>query len=276
MPQKRGSEERNRNQKSLRQIIKLPQSINVPFDLMVEILSRLPVKTLASYSIYGYVRGLIYYFTNSNLYAIYNPTTRQNVLLPLSKENKALDDELSSLDPAGKCGLSIKYWRKIEIQVDIPPPRSNGRFDVRFERFDHIQMPIDVAMNQLEELSLVNYQGKLGCTFYSKDRAEVWVMKDHGSEKHEWSKVTIDMSLPDILLVAGVTLDGEIVIMPKTLDSAQTLKTRLEELMSRFNKRQVRPLYFLKKKSVITLQLMYSAAAAVFSCNKSFLCPKNY
>ncbi|KAF2580642.1 hypothetical protein F2Q68_00004117 [Brassica cretica] len=23
-------------------------------------------------------------------------------------------------------GLSIKYWRKIEIQVDIPPPRSNG------------------------------------------------------------------------------------------------------------------------------------------------------
>ncbi|CAN6814317.1 unnamed protein product [Brassica oleracea] len=86
-------------------------------------------------------------------------------------------------------------------------------------------MPIDVAMNQLEELSLVNYQGKLGCTFYSKDRAEVWVMKDHGSEKHEWSKVTIDMSLPDMLktLVAGVTLDGEIVIMPKTLDSAQTL-----------------------------------------------------
>lgn len=59
-----------------------------------------------SYSIYGYVRGLICYFTNSNLYAIYNPTTRQNVLLPLvgySKENKALDDEFSSLDPAGKC-----------------------------------------------------------------------------------------------------------------------------------------------------------------------------
>ncbi|KAF3509939.1 hypothetical protein F2Q69_00005084 [Brassica cretica] len=77
------------------------------------------------------------------------------------------------------------------------------RFDVRFERFDHIQMPIDVAMNQLEELSLVNYQGKLGCTFYSKDRAEVWVMKDHGSEKHEWSKVTIDMSLPDMLKTLG-------------------------------------------------------------------------
>ncbi|CAN6822121.1 unnamed protein product [Brassica oleracea] len=64
-------------------------------------------------------------------------------------------------------------------------------------------MPIDVAMNQLEELSLVNYQGKLGCTFYSKDRAEVWVMKDHGSEKHEWSKVTIDMSLPDMLKTLG-------------------------------------------------------------------------
>ena len=66
-------------------------------------------------------------------------------------------------------------------------------------------------------------------------------MKDHGGEKHEWSKVTIDMSLPDMLktLVAGVTLDGEIVIMPKTLDSAKRCythtfttprKTKLEEL----------------------------------------------
>ncbi|CAG7871438.1 unnamed protein product [Brassica rapa] len=140
-------------------------------------------------------------------------------------------------------------------------------------------------------------------------------MKDHGGEKHEWSKVTIDMSLPDMLktLVAGVTLDGEIVIMPKTLDSAQTLlyayfynpkenKTRRVEfettalkgeergvcilsepdhmenamslLGSQFNKKPVRPLYVLKKKSVTTLRLMYSAAADVFSCNKSFLSPK--
>ena len=166
-------------------------------------------------------------------------------------------------------------------------------------------MPIDVAMNQLEELSLVNYQGKLGCTFYSKDRAEVWVMKDHGSEKHEWSKVTIDMSLPDMLktLVAGVTLDGEIVIMPKTLDSAQTLlyayfynpkenKTRRVEfetnlkgelevcifsepdhmenatslLGSQSNRKKTKKKKKKKKKK--------SATTTVFSYNKIFLCPK--
>ncbi|XP_013624443.1 PREDICTED: putative F-box protein At1g32420 [Brassica oleracea var. oleracea] len=317
---KRGKE----NQKSLRQGHqggeKLPQSINVPYDLAVEILSRLQVKTLArlrcvsklwsssiiteaiktraltqprqlvvcyhrslqssyisSYTYplnanttfvaadrgglamsppcrtlyqrrstfdYAYVRGLICYYSDSKQFAIYNPTTSQNVLLPPTvgyhKENKSFDG-FSRYDPVAKSyvveskyyhgffgydpvkdqykvlrfiegaticdyscmvitfrGPNKQEWRKIEIQEDISPPRGNGvcingiiyylggtltssvlvlgRFDVRFERFDHIQMPIDVAMNQLEELSLVNYQGKLGCTFYSKDRAEVWVM----------------------------------------------------------------------------------------------------
>uniref|UniRef100_M4D0Y4 F-box domain-containing protein n=1 Tax=Brassica campestris TaxID=3711 RepID=M4D0Y4_BRACM len=444
---KRGKE----NQKSLRKGHqggeKLPQSINVPYDLAVEILSRLPVKTLArlrcvsklwsssiiteaiktraltqprqlvvcyhrsiqssyisSYTYplnanttfvaadrgglamsppcrtlyqrrstfdYAYVRGLIFYYSDSKQFAIYNPTTSQNVLLPRTvgyhKENKSFDG-FSRYDPVANVAESKYYhgffgydpvkdqykvlrfikgaticdyscmvitfrgpnkqeWRKIEIQEDIAPPRGNGvcingiiyylggtltssvlvlgRFDVRFERFDHIQMPIDVEMNQLEELSLVNYQGKLGCTFYSKDRAEVWVMKDHGGEKHEWSKVTIDMSLPDMLktLVAGVTLDGEIVIMPKTLDSAQTLlyayfynpkenKTRRVEfetnlkgelevcifsepdhmenatslLGSQFNRKKTK-----KKKRKKTKK---SATTTVFSYNKIFLCPK--
>ncbi|CAF2087584.1 unnamed protein product [Brassica napus] len=445
---KRGKE----NQKSLRKGHqggeKLPQSINVPYDLAVEILSRLPVKTLArlrcvsklwsssiiteaiktraltqppqlvvcyhrsiqssyisSYTYplnanttfvaadrgglamsppcrtlyqrrstfdYAYVRGLIFYYSDSKQFAIYNPTTSQNVLLPRTvgyhKENKSFDG-FSRYDPVANVAESKYYhgffgydpvkdqykvlrfikgaticdyscmvitfrgpnkqeWRKIEIQEDISPPRGNGvcingiiyyiggtltssvlvlgRFDVRFERFDHIQMPIDVEMNQLEELSLVNYQGKLGCTFYSKDRAEVWVMKDHGSEKHEWSKVTIDMSLPDMLktLVAGVTLDGDIVIMPKTLDSAQTLlyayfynpkenKTRRVEfetnlkgelevcifsepdhmenapslLGSQFNRKKTKKKKKKKKKKK-------SATTTVFSYNKIILCPK--
>ncbi|KAG2326975.1 hypothetical protein Bca52824_009703 [Brassica carinata] len=244
--------------------------------------------------IYGYVRGLICYFSNSKKFAIYNPTTRQHVLLPptIVAKHKAFDG-FSWYDPVEKHYIvDIKYyhgffgydpvkdqykvlrfiegpricdyscmvitfrggtskheWRNIKIQDDISPPRSNGvcingiiyyiggtfpttsglvlgRFDVRFERFDHIKIPIDVEMNQLEELSLVNYQGKLGCTLYNKDRAEVWIMKDHhSSEKHEWSKVTIAMSPPYLLKtrIAGVTLNGEIVIMPKTLDSAQML-----------------------------------------------------
>ncbi|CAH8346223.1 unnamed protein product [Eruca vesicaria subsp. sativa] len=422
MPRKRSSKKRKTNKKSLR------QAIHVPFDLTVEILSRLPVKTLARFrcvsklwsssiitesiktryltqprqlvifynssymSSYtyplntntrfvaadrgsctllqfcnyfnGYVRGLICYNSNSKQFAIYNPTTRQNVLLPpifgYHKENKDFDGfswydsvkneyvveskylhgffgydpvknqykVLQFVEGARICdyfckvitfqgGPNKQEWRKIEIQEDISPPRSNGvcidgiiyyiggnlptsglvlgRFDVRFERFDHIQMPINVDMNQLEKLSLVNYQGKLGCTFYSKDRAEVWIMKEH-----EWSKVTIAMSLPDMskTRIAGVTLKGEIVIMPKTLDSAQMLyayfydpkenKTRrvefetnlkgelglcilsepdhMENTMSlcgsQFNKKRKKK----KKKK--------SATTTVFSSNKIFVWPK--
>ncbi|CAH8346441.1 unnamed protein product [Eruca vesicaria subsp. sativa] len=440
--QKKGGKEK---QKSLRQDHqggeKSSKAIHdVPFDLTVEILSRLPVKTLARFRCvsklwsssiitesiktryltqprqlvifynsscmssctyplntntrfvvadigsrctllqyrynrsYGYVRGLICYYSNSKQFAIYNPTTRQNVLLPrivvYHKENKAFDG-FSRYDPVEKAyiveskyyngffgydpvknqykvlrfiegariceysctvltfrgGPNKQEWRKIKIQADISPPRSNGvcingiiyylggtlisgvlvlgRFDVRFETFDHIQMPIAVEMNQLEELGLVNYQGKLGCTFYSKDRAEVWIMKDHhSSEKNEWSKVTIAMSLPDTLntRIAGVTLKGEIVIMPKTLDSAQTLlyayfydpkenKTRrvefetnlkgeqglcilsepdhMENTMSlfgsQFNKKKKKRKRNKKKKSATT---------TVFSSNKIFMCPK--
>ncbi|KAG2308404.1 hypothetical protein Bca52824_028152 [Brassica carinata] len=165
-------------------------------------------------------------------------------------------------------------------------------------------MPIDVEMNQLEELSLVNYQGKLGCTFYSKDRAEVWIMKDHLSKKPEWSKVTLAMSPPDMLKtrIAGVTLKGEIVIMPKTLGPSQTLlyadfydpkenNTRrvefettlkgelevcilsepdhMENTMSlfgsQFNKKPATPPSLLKKKSGTT---------TLFSDKKPFPCPK--
>ncbi|KAL0721283.1 hypothetical protein Bca4012_035882 [Brassica carinata] len=430
---KRGKEK----QKSLRQDHqvgeKSSEAIHVPFDLTVEILSRLPVKTLArfrcvsklwsssifaetiktrsltqprqlvifyqpllqsskmsSYTyplstntrfvaadrgtctplpcrnnlIYGYVRGLICYFSNSKKFAIYNPTTRQHVLLPptIVAKHKAFDG-FSWYDPVEKHYIvDIKYyhgffgydpvkdqykvlrfiegpricdyscmvitfrggtskheWRNIKIQDDISPPRSNGvcingiiyyiggtfpttsglvlgRFDVRFERFDHIKIPIDVEMNQLEELSLVNYQGKLGCTLYNKDRAEVWIMKDHhSSEKHEWSKVTIAMSPPYLLKtrIAGVTLNGEIVIMPKTLDSAQMLyayfydprksKTRRVEFETNLKGEQgvcifSEPDHMENAMSLLGSQFNKKkkkpATTAVFSFNKILLCPK--
>lgn len=185
---KRGKE----NQKSLRKGHqggeKLPQSINVPYDLAVEILSRLQVKTLArlrcvsklwsssiiteaiktraltqprqlvvcyhrsiqssyisSYTYplnanttfvaadrgglamsppcrtlyqrrstfdYAYVRGLIFYYSDSKQFAIYNPTTSQNVLLPRTvgyhKENKSFDG-FSRYDPVANVAES-KYY----------------------------------------------------------------------------------------------------------------------------------------------------------------------
>lgn len=178
MTKKRGK----KKQKSLRQEHqggeKSSKAIHdLPFDLMVEILSRLPVKTLSrfrcvsklwsssivtesiktrylthpsqlvifsqpllessnmssytyplstntrfvaadrvtctllpcrNYLVYGYVRGLICYRSNSKKFAIYNPTTRQNVLLP---PIRGYHDGFSWYDPVKKkYMIDSKYY----------------------------------------------------------------------------------------------------------------------------------------------------------------------
>ncbi|KAL0862916.1 hypothetical protein Bca101_042034 [Brassica carinata] len=110
-------------------------------------------------------------------------------------------------------------------------------FDFRleiFERLYRIQMPIPLQMNQLKELTLVNYKGKLGCICHTDDSAEMWIMEDHHNKKQEWCKIIPCM--PDTLIeilgfgsyghcFAGVTPYGEIVIMPKRLESKERLYT---------------------------------------------------
>ncbi|KAL0740988.1 hypothetical protein Bca4012_082501 [Brassica carinata] len=340
MTKKRGKEKQKSLQRD-RGGEKSLEAIHVPFDLALEILWRLPVKTLARFRCVSklWSSSIItesiktrydsvkkeYLVLSKYLHGFfgYDPVKNQYKVLWFVEGARLCDYPCQVITFRGP---NKQKWREIEIQDDISPPRSNGvcingiicylggtltgsvlvlgRFDVRFERFDHIQMPIDVEMNQLEELSLVNYQGKLGCTFYSKDRAEVWIMKDHLSKKPEWSKVTLAMSPPDMLKtrIAGVTLKGEIVIMPKTLGPSQTLlyadfydpkenNTRrvefettlkgelevcilsepdhMENTMSlfgsQFNKKPATPPSLLKKKSGTT---------TLFSDKKPFPCPK--
>ncbi|KAL1203929.1 putative F-box protein [Cardamine amara subsp. amara] len=67
---------------------------------------------------------------------------------------------------------------------NIPNPNSSGNvlliFDVRSERFEHVQIP-----NQSRDLTLVNYQGRLGCIDYNDGSAKMWIM-DNQTEKQEW------------------------------------------------------------------------------------------
>ncbi|XP_013624447.1 PREDICTED: putative F-box protein At1g33010 [Brassica oleracea var. oleracea] len=95
-------------------------------------------------------------------------------------------------------------------------------------------LDIQAKMNQLNELTLVNYKGKLGCIRHTEDSAEMWIMEDHHKKKQEWSKIIpcIPHTIIKILgfgpyghCFAGVTPYGEIVIIPKRLESKERLKT---------------------------------------------------
>ncbi|CAA7035010.1 unnamed protein product [Microthlaspi erraticum] len=183
-----------------------------------------------------------------------------------------------------------------------------GRFDVRFERFDRIQMPPDTRiMNQFWDSTLVNYQGKLGCVRYKTNgSAEMWIMEeDDHLKKQEWSKIALFMMPLDLAntfrymtIITGVTRDGEIVITPKTLRSDESLYAYFCDPMQ-YKTRRVefeRPLSWgsqstifsvpdhmeitttmslfgnqFKKNPETTLGIMYDA---VFSGDNCFLCPK--
>ncbi|KAJ4877559.1 putative F-box protein [Raphanus sativus] len=119
------------------------------------------------------------------------------------------------------------YFRASVGRYDnIPKPNDSENlllsFDLRSERFDYLELP-----DQSRSLTLVNYKGKLGCIRYSDHSADVWV-KDHAL-KQEWCKIDLFMSssilksLGDSTRIAGVTLNGEIVIMPRRLDRAKPL-----------------------------------------------------
>ncbi|VVB17873.1 unnamed protein product [Arabis nemorensis] len=216
---------------------------------------------------YQYTRGLICYLSSYDQFVIHNPTTRQSLLLPEIKREKrwCFMDGLFGYDPVYNqykvlCFISSvekesvscqiftlgdpkKQWRNIRgfdrfISLNWSPRVCiNGKiyftvdryvlmgFDVRSETLlDHGGIP----KNQFRNMTLVNYQGKLGCIGYSDNIAEMWVMEDQ-TEKQEWSKISFLMYsrgpclLEDTPSIVGVTPNGEVVIMPMVLYPAQTL-----------------------------------------------------
>ncbi|KAG7607064.1 F-box domain [Arabidopsis thaliana x Arabidopsis arenosa] len=166
----------------------------------------------------------------------YDPVEKQVFTLvggPMKQQWRSLDIQgiWNHSPEARSSGLCIKefiYYIAHVESWDDPEFYELVRFDVRHESFDRIQMPITLHMNQqlsevsFDELTLVNYQGKLGCIRYTKASAEMWIMEDH-IEQQEWSKMMIFEKLGDGYCIAGVNPNGEIVIMPKTVTSAQSL-----------------------------------------------------
>ncbi|BAB10855.1 unnamed protein product [Arabidopsis thaliana] len=197
--------------------------IHIPFDVITDILSRLPVKSLVRFQ-------CVSKLWSSRITLLI--MTRKTILLPEVKHDRWSNscDGLFGYDPVEKQVFTLvggpmkQQWRSLDIQGiwnHSPEARSSGlcikefiyyiahveswddpefyelvRFDVRHESFDRIQMPITLQMNQqlsevsFDELTLVNYQGKLGCIRYTKASAEMWIMEDH-IEQQEWSKMMI-------------------------------------------------------------------------------------
>ncbi|XP_020871479.1 LOW QUALITY PROTEIN: putative F-box protein At5g62060 [Arabidopsis lyrata subsp. lyrata] len=209
---KRGRQEKKSSRSPKRQHyskisdIEKSNGIHIPFDLITDILSRLPVKSLVKYD----------RWSNScdGLFG-YDPVEKQVFTLvggPMKQQGRNLDLQgiWNHSPEARSTGLCINefiyYIAYVERFTKHPEFYELVRFDVRHERFDRIQMPITLQMNyqlsevSFDELSLVNYQGKLGCIRYTKASAEMWNMEDH-IEKQEWSKIIIFKSLEDSYLL---------------------------------------------------------------------------
>ncbi|CAA7019021.1 unnamed protein product [Microthlaspi erraticum] len=206
-----------------------------------------------SYRSFQYVRGLIgFQCLDSGLFKIHNPTTRQSVTLPVTSfppswsyffgydpiKNQYKVVSISRYQPEQSClvftlGDPTKQWRDIHCCIGRHPPFGeavciNGTiyykaktvlasFNVRSEKFNLIQdLPIDP-----EDLTLINYQEKLGCMCCSdlnKNDVDMLVMEN--AEKQEWTKITFVAMLQDLpsrVDFAGVTHPGgEIVLVHKT------------------------------------------------------------
>ncbi|CAL9244644.1 unnamed protein product [Arabidopsis halleri] len=199
---KRGRQEKKSSRSPKRQHhseisdIEKSNGIHIPFDLITDILSRLPVKSLVKYD----------RWSNScdGLFG-YDPVEKQVfTLVGGTLTYKAF-------------GITLQ---KQGVLVYASMKRDDPEF---YELLSEVSF---------DELTLVNYQGKLGCIRYTKASAEMWIMEDH-IEKQEWSKIIIFKKLGDSYCIAGVNPNGEIVIMPKTVISVYLL-TQKEKNLSEF------------------------------------------
>lgn len=92
-------------------------------------------------------------------------------------------------------------------------------FNVRYEKFNDVQVPKTLRI-QCRDLTLVNYQGKLGFLCWNHQDVDLWVMGN--AEEQEWSMVTLFSMLQDLpsdIQFSSVTHpSGEIIIVHKTCD----------------------------------------------------------
>ncbi|CAF1862902.1 BnaCnng32450D [Brassica napus] len=172
---------------------------------------------------FQYARGLIGFCCSRNdQFRIHNLTTRQSLFLPVTR----LPGSLFYLFGDIQCSIGVHFLfeQAICINGEIYYIARNANcthvlvsFDVRHEKFSYVQTPGNLlAYHHHEDLTIVNYHGKLGCICRNKVDVDMWVMQD--AKKQEWSKITfLDMlqSLPKLnTRFAGVANPGgEIVIV---------------------------------------------------------------
>ncbi|KAG2286132.1 hypothetical protein Bca52824_045736 [Brassica carinata] len=205
---------------------------------------------------FQYARGLIGFCCSRNdQFRIHNLTTRQSLFLPVTRlpgslfylfgydtfknQYKVLCQtqnqhgmpwklfilgDVSKEDIQCSIGVHFLFEQAICINGEIYYIARNANcthvlvsFDVRHEKFSYVQTPGNLlAYHHHEDLTIVNYHGKLGCICRNKVDVDMWVMQD--AKKQEWSKITfLDMlqSLPKLnTRFAGVANPGgEIVIV---------------------------------------------------------------
>ncbi|KAG2331877.1 hypothetical protein Bca52824_003057 [Brassica carinata] len=168
---------------------------------------------------------------------------------PLRNQYKVACLTMSTIEPEKSCkvftfGDPEKRWRKCSSGHHSPfeylvcpsePVCINGKiyytameingsgviisFSVESERFNHVQAPEKICLHR-GDVSLVNYQGKLGCigrNDLNSEDIDVWVMEN--PEKQEWSKIThmaVLQGIPSSMISFAVTHPGgEIIIVPE-------------------------------------------------------------
>ena len=108
----------------------------------------------------------------------------------------------------------------VSIKVNNTTEYKIARFDVRDEKFYHVDDPKTVTLMDLCWYDLINYQGKLGI-ICCKQRMEIWIMEEDAEKKTQrWSKIFFyEMGGFGNWLISDVTRAGEIVFINKPLDT---------------------------------------------------------
>ncbi|KAH0909597.1 hypothetical protein HID58_032918, partial [Brassica napus] len=187
-------------------------SNSLPPDLLIEILSRLPVKVV-SRAVFPCIQAMVNYHQQPRLHQIVpvafdSATSTTSVLLCMSDKlgdySKVPSSEHKVFTLMGREGKVAQTWRMVKCNTSPHCPKTNGvcingvlyyvastgkkkisewflmRFDVRTEKLGLLSR-LSWRLYDLDRLSLINYQGKVTFvvqTCPSSTIFDLWVMED--------------------------------------------------------------------------------------------------